>query len=323
MNAKLPSVKPKAQNLYAVGRKSRKVLFYIARGLCIFGLCYLFLFPLLYMFSAAFQSPESLVDPSVIWIPKKLSLSAFKEVLRLLNYGNSVWLTIKIAVPSTIFTMISCSMAGYSFSRFRYKGRNLLFALVVLMIVIPPQAILVSSYLNFRFFDFGGILKLFGTSVDLLNTVWVFILPSMFASGLRAGLFIFIFRQFFSGLPRELEEAAHIDGCKTFSTFWRVIVPTSKAAFITVGLFSFIWHWNDLYSSAMYFTGEIRPVMATLNDLGDIMAVGDLINWNTSMYTVRSYFAAGSLVTVAPPLIIYIIFQRFFTESIERSGIVG
>lgn len=323
MKSKITLLGTNLKNPYFLSQKAARVLFWIVRALCIFGLCYLFLFPLLYMFSAAFQSAESLKDPSVIWIPKMLSLNSFKDVIKLLNYWESVWLTLKITIPSTLFTMASCSMVGYSLARFRYRGKGLLFSLVVLMIVIPPQAIMVSSYLNFRFFDFGGILKLFGTSVNLLNTEWVFILPSIFASGLRAGLFIFIFRQFFTGLPKELEEAAHIDGCGAFTTFLRIIVPTARAAFITVCLFSFIWHWNDLYSSSMYFTGDIRPVTATLNDLHDIMAVGDLVNWNTSLYTVRSYFAAGSLITVAPPLIIYIFFQRFFTESIERSGIVG
>lgn len=306
-----------------IGQHTAKAVVWIFRALCIFGLSYLFLFPLLYMFSAAFQSPDSLKDPSVIWIPKEFSLDSFNQVIELLNYWRSVLLTVEITVPSTLFTMISCSMVGYSLARFRYKERGILFAMVVLMIVVPPQAILVSSYLNYRFFTFGGILSLFGTHVDLLNTPWVFILPSMFASGLRAGFFIFIFRQFFLGMPKELEEAAKIDGCGAFHTFIRIMVPIAKSAFITVGLFSLVWHWNDLYSSAIYFTGNIRPVTATLSDLHDILTIGEIVSWDTSLYTVRSYLAAGALLTVAPPLVIYIFFQRFFTESIEKSGIVG
>ncbi|HBT65413.1 MAG TPA: carbohydrate ABC transporter permease, partial [Ruminococcaceae bacterium] len=192
----------------------------------------------------------------------------------------------------------------------------------------PPQTIAISSYLNFRFFDFGGILKLFSpltgiTEWNLLNTPWVFIIPSLFAAGLRSGLFILIFRQFFKGMPRDLEEAAKIDGCGALKTFIRVMIPLSIPAYITVLLFSFIWHWNDLYSSSMFFTLEIRPLSVMLNGLLSSLKDSGVIDSAMTTFEMRSYMQAGAFLTILPPLIIYIFTQRYFTESIERTGIVG
>lgn len=294
---------------------------WVLRWVFILALSYLFVYPLLFMLSTSIMDPSSVNDPSVILIPKKFSLQSISEMVELLKYWDSALLTLSIAVSSTLAALVSCSMVGYGFSRFDFKGKNLLFILVVLTIIVPPQTILPSMTLNFQFFDFGGILSLVpgAQSVNLLNTVWTFVLPSLFATGLRSGVFIFIFRQFFLGLPKDLEEAARIDGCGAIRTYVQIIIPLAVPAFITVTLFSFIWHWNDLYSSTMYFTGDVRPMMPTLNDLDALLQR----NMGTSAYAARTYKAAAPLLTIIPPLVLYIFTQKYFTESIERSGIVG
>ena len=309
--------------------KAGSIAFKIFRTLFIFGLSYLFLFPVIYMFSTAFQSVNSVSDPSVVWIPKELSIEPLKAVIELIGYWDSVILTLVITVPSTILALLSCSLAGYGLARFRFPGEKIIFFAVLITIVVPPQAVLVSSYMNFRFFDFGGIMKLFAPllgydSFNMIDTPMTFILPSAFASGLRNGLFVFIFRQYFGGMPKELEEASKIDGCGAFFTYVRIMMPLAKSAFITVALFSFVWHWNDFYSMSFYFTGKIRPITPTLSTLLDQMVVGGFTQSSSvSQINLRVYFAAGALLTVAPPLILYIILQRQFTESIEKSGIVG
>lgn len=294
--------------------------------LFILGVFYLFLFPFIYLISTAFQSAESVSDPSVLWIPNSFSLETIKTVMELINYKQSVILTLTIAVFSTLCSIASCSMVGYGFARFKFPGKTVAFALVLLTIILPTQAILIPNYLNFRFFDFGGILKLFSQEgyVNLVGTPFTFILPAAFACGLRGGLFIFIFRQSFTAMPKELEEAAKMDGCSSFSTFLRIMLPLAKPAIITVCLFSFVWHWNDLYSSAMYFVGDVRPVMPMLNDLRTILVQNGLTqSANLSQFSLRLYFASGALLALFPPLIIYVFLQKYFVESIAKTGIVG
>jgi len=293
-----------------------------------FGLAYIFLFPVLYIISVSFQTAASANDPSVIWIPKDITLENFKITMEVLKYSSSVALSFKIAIFSTIAAVVSCSLAGYGLARFKFKERNIIFALVVLTIIIPSQATMIPSYLNFRFFDFGGIMKLLSPiigkdSINLLETSWVFILPAMFANGVRCGLYIFIFRQFFIGLPAELEEAAKIDGCGVLKTYVRIMVPLAVPCFVTVMLFSFIWHWNDLYGSIMYFGSGARPINAMLEGLLQLLRQSNLYIGNTSPYQIRTYLASGSLLSIWPPLVLYIFFQRFFTEGIAKTGIVG
>jgi len=293
----------------------------IIRTVFIIGFSYLFLFPIFYMLVTAVQDP-ALLDPSVMWIPKGISLLGFKGAVTSLRLSQSMPLTAVNTLFSTLASLVSCSMVGYGFARFKFPFKNLAFALVLLTIIVPPQALIMSNYLNFFFFDFGGILSLFGIQINLLNTPWVFVLPAMFASGLRGGLFIFIFRQFFQGLPKELEEASKIDGCGPFRTYTQIMVRLALPAFMTVLLFSLIWHWNDFYNSAIYFTGEIKPVPVMLSNLS-IAIKQDGIASTTFITESRMFIQAGILLSIMPLLVIYLLTQRFFTESIAKSGIVG
>ena len=312
------------KNPYILKRKSKSAVLILFRTLFIIGLSYLFLFPLLYMTVTTFQSPETANDPSVIWIPKILSLDGILGGWKFLKFSESAILTTVITVFGTAGSIVSCAMVGYGFARFKFPLNNLAFFLVILTIIVPVQTIIMSAYLNYWFFDFGGILKLFGIdSVNILNTAWVFVLPSLFGTGLRNGLYIFIFRQFFLGQPKDLEEAARIDGCGPFKTFIRIMVPLAGPAFVTVLLFSIVWHWNDFYSSSIYFTNEVKPISCMLQNLQDALSMGSVWDRNTTRYEVRMYLMGGTLLSVLPPLLLYIFTQRFFTESIERTGLVG
>ncbi len=288
------------------------------------GMVYIFTFPLLYMVSVAIREPASVNDPSVVWIPKKLSTAAFLETFEVMDYWKSLGLTLRLTIFSTLASLVSCVLAGYGLARFTFKGKGIAFFLVVLTIVIPPLSILNASYVSFRYFDFGGILTLFGAdTINLLNTEWTFILPAIFGCGLRNGFFIFIFRQFFAGMPKELEEAAYIDGCGPFGTFLRVMLPLSRSAFITVLLFAFIWHWNDFYSASTYFIEGVKPLSVTLNSLQALIENSEIAVGGDNPYLMRTYLQSGSLLCILPPLVLYIFTQRYFTESIERTGIVG
>ena len=320
----------KEQNLYLLKRESVSFVWKIFRFLLLLGISYIFLFPVLYMISTAIRSPESVNDPSCIWIPRALSMESIKTAMEVLKYQESITLTAIIALGGTLGSLVSCSLVGYGFARFRFKEKNFLFALLLVTIIVPPQNIVLSSFVNFRFFDVFGLMKglhaiipSIPDHINLINTPWTFILPSFLASGLRSGLFIYIFRQFFSDMPEELEQAACIDGCGYLSTYIRVILPLARPAFITVLLFSFVWHWNDYHLAAIYFN-DTMPISVMLKQMQALLQDAKIFNFVTNTPDqIRTYLQAGSLLTILPPLVIYAFTQRFFTESIERTGIVG
>lgn len=293
----------------------------------IITMSYLFMFPLYYMLVVSFQRPDLAVDPTSVYVPKAFSIEAYKIAFKQLDYKNSALLSLIISVLSTALATISCSLTGYAFARFEFKGKKIAFLFVMLLIVIPPQQIIVPQYLMYKSFNFGGLLSLFGVELNLLNTPFVFVLPSMFSVGLKAGIFIFIFRQFFLGQPRELEEAAKIDGCGALQTFIKVMAPLAKPAFVVVIMLCIIWHWNDYYSSSMFFIDKIKPVMVCLERLRqNVVEIGSLPGLPKGNYTpvmLRMYLQAGVVLTITPPLFLYVFMQRQFVESIDRTGIVG
>ena len=293
----------------------------LLRFVFIVGICYLFLFPVLNMLITSFKSIATADDPTIVWLPKGLSLEGIKVSMEKLNYSQSAPLTLVITVFSTLCALVSCSLAGYGLARFNFPGKSVVMVAVILTIIIPPQVLYSSTYILYSFFDFGGLLSIFGVDLNLLDTHWVFTLPSIFAAGLRNGIFIFIFYSFFKGLPVEMEEAAKIDGCGIFTTYLRVMLPLAVPSFITVLLFSLVWHWTDFQSASTYFTEEIRPLTVMLSSLKANLSVSTMSS--TSESELRIYIQAGALLCVAPPLVLYMFTQRYFTESIERTGLVG
>lgn len=311
-------------------RNAAGIVWKIFRFLLLVGVCYIFLFPLLYMLSVAVRGPDTVNDPSIVWIPREFSLSSVKTAIEILEYPRAVTTTLVITLGGTLGSLLACSLVGYGFARFQFKEKNFAFAMVLLTIIVPPQTTIISQFINYRNFSVFGILTVLHAiipsipgSISLINTPWTLILPAVFAVGIRAGLYIYIFRQFFTGMPKDLEEAAMIDGCGALRTFVQVMLPLAKSAIITVLLFSFIWHWNDYFQSSMYFNDN-QPISVMLNQMQSLLQDQKLFDIVTNTPDeIRTYLQAGCLLTVLPPLVLYIFTQRFFTESIERTGIVG
>lgn len=311
--------------------KPANFIYKLFRLVFLIGISYLFLFPILYMLSLAIRHPATVDDPTIIWLPKAFSLASIKKAAELMKYKDSFLLTVIMTFFSTVATVFSCSMVGYGLARFNFRMKKYLFAFVVLMIVVPPQLLMIPEFLNYRYFTVGGLLTLLKpmTGLESINlvegdsAVLTFILPAIFASGLRAGLFIFMFRQFFSGMHKELEEAARIDGCNAFEIYYRIAIPLSKPAIITVTIYSIIWHWNEYYTSSIYFLGDVKPLSVMLSNLSESLLTNDSSLLLQSASLLRTYLAAGSLITIIPILIFYIFAQRYFVESIESTGLVG
>ncbi|MBQ9898612.1 MAG: carbohydrate ABC transporter permease [Ruminococcus sp.] len=289
------------------------------RFVILFGLGFVIMYPLIYMVSCTFRERSDMNDPTVMWIPRHYTLSIIKETIQAMDFWKTLRTTLVLNIGCSLVQVISCAITGYGFARFKFKGKNLLFGIVIMMILVPTQVISLPLYVQFRYFGIRGLF-----TVNLIDNMLTMYLPALTANGIRSGLMILIFRQFFKGLPRELEDAAYIDGCGPFKTFIRVMVPNAASSFLTVFLFSVVWYWNDYYVSTTFFTNT-KTVALMLTNLDSELKIR-LFNDPTVQISPREEIVwkeAGCLLSIAPILVMYTFLQKYFTEGIERSGLVA
>ena len=302
-------------------KTARMVLTAAVRYFFLLSLSYVVLYQMAYILSQSFKPQAQIYDPSVVWIPKSFTTANIKEAWNALEYPKRLLNSFLIPVCSGLLEVFTCSLAAYGLARFKFRENKLVFLLVMLTILVPSQMIMVPSYLNYSHLDILGIFGLLArvTGIDIrpnvLDTALTFYLPAMFGVGLRSGFFVFIYMQFFKKMPKELEEAAWIDCANPFKTFLKVIIPSSKVAITTVTIFSVIWHYNDYYLSAMYFSDRY-PLAVSLS----------LIASNSSIAGTdyaRILKMAGCLLFILPVLLMYMVLQRKFIQNIDQVGIVG
>lgn len=306
-------------------RQAQKWGWSIARAILMLGLSFIILHPLLYMISMVFRPLDQAADPSVVWIPKSFSLDNLVRAADYMNFESTLPSTVLITLGSTILQMASAALAGYGMSRCKFRGQGVLFCLLLLTILVPPQNIIVPlfrQYRNFDFFGFGWIAALFngGTpfTMSLIDKPLSMLLPALFANGIRSGLVIYIYMQFFKGLPKELEDAAYVDGCGSFKTFLYIIIPNMTPVLVTVFTFSIVWYWTDYFYAAM-LTPRIS-LSTVLSGIGTQIAYD---SQSSNPYESMVVTQAGCLLFILPLLIVYLFLQRFFVQSIERTGITG
>ena len=309
--------------------KIMQKLWALGRQLFMLGISYVVLYPLLYMVSNAFKPVEQYYDPSVVWIPKSLTMENFKIVALVMDIGNVMKNTVIIELLPAIISAMVCMMIGYGLARFNFRGKRFVVACVILTIIVPQQTIASSLYSSFRYFDFLGILKFlhrFIPAVDTLNligTPWVTILPSLLGVGLKSGIFIFIYMQFFTGLPKELQEAAAIDGCGEFCTFLKIIVPTAKNINIAVLLLAVVWNWNDYYTPSMFIRTKDTIATAMASFQANLENLHNMGVGVANIQTAQTQIQAACLITILPLVVLYIFLQKRFSEGIETSGLTG
>lgn len=317
------SVLKKTQN---ARKRTAEISFVVVRTILCIGFAYTILYPLIMMISRAFMAAEDLYDNSVVWIPKTFTLDTIRAMLKSLNYGNGLWNSFWISLVVTVLQLVSCMMAGYGFSRFKFPGRNILFGGVIFSLLVPPQLIILPEYLNFREFDIFGIIELIsGKPLNMLETSLPIFLLAATANGIKCGLYIYIFRQTFINMPVETEEAATVDGAGTIRTFVTIMVPGALNAAITVALFSFVWQWNDLFFSEIYLKQRTLSMSYTGISLENATAINpNFANYNFYNTTIQAAFKGTAVLLILLPLIlIFLGLQKYFVDSVENSGIVG
>lgn len=301
------------------------IIVFIVRWLLILAVGYIILFPLLQMISQSIMTQEQYTDTSVVWIPKAVSLVNYKVAWETMAYPKTLLWTVVVNVLSALVQVFTCAITAYGFSRFNFKGKNFFMALLIFSIIVPAQMTVIPSYINLRNFDIFGILKFFGLIFgkdirpNFIDTPLTFYLPSLLSVGLRSGLVIFIYMQFFKGLPKELEEASSIDGAGALRTFFTIVMPSSGVAITSVTILSVIWHWNEYFLSVMYFSNN-NTLSVRLANLRLYLTNFGI---DAQMAVTTGVIKAGSLLYILPMLILYLIMQRKFIQSIDRVGIVG
>ena len=218
----------------------------ICRAVLLFGLCFLILQPLLNKISVSFMTEGDLYDPIVISIPLHFTTENYRLAAGLMEYGKSLFNSLVIALTISGVQVGMCTLVGYGFARFQFPLKRFWFACVMLMILIPPQVISTSLFLHFRYFDVLGIKQLVtGSPVNLRGSVLPYYMMSFGCMGLKNGLYIYMIRQFFRNIPKEMEEAAYVDGCGTLKTFISIMLPDAKPILTSCFLFAFVWQWTD------------------------------------------------------------------------------
>lgn len=318
--------------MYHLRKSGVGIVVDIVRYLILIAFAYIFIYPFLFMVINALKHPSDWYDPTVQWVPKQLSIDSFKVAIKAMDFWRSLSNTFFYEMIPSLLQFCSCAVAAYGLSRFNFKGKKVMVALLFMNILIPVTMIIIPSYVNFRYTDFFGILgiinKLTGYDLrpNLLNTPFVFWLPAILGVGLKGGLITYIYTKFFSDLPKELEEASWIDGAGPIKTFLYVVLPSSGAVCITTLIFSVIWYWSEYYLPLMLLSDNY-PISVSLSKLTNGVEFSkvqaSLTSGSLNSLNIGSALMAGSLLYLIPMLIFYLIMQKRFVTSIATSGIVG
>ena len=304
--------------------KMGKLLYSVFRLALLVSIGYIIIYPMLFIITSSVKPVSAYYDTSVIWIPKKVTLEFYKLAYQVLDYSTSLKSTLLYEMVSAGIEILSCSLVAYGLARFEFKGKKILNFILLLTILVPSQMTIIPMMMQFSKFDvlgiFGVLAKITGIDIrpNLLGTAGTFYLPSLFAVGLRSGIIIYIYIQFFKGLPKELEEAAWIDGAGLTRTFLSIALPSSGVVFVTNTIFALIWHWNDYYLAVMYLS-EKFPLAVKIFDFDNLLTLIGI--WGG--YASISTKSAACLLFIAPMLVFYLIMQRKFVKSIDRVGITG
>lgn len=305
------------------GMKSgfKKLLIRIFSFVVIIGICYVILAPVIGMVVNSFMSDADAYNPMIYMIPEAPTLEKYKIAWERMDYLPTMARDLLYSGTLMFVQVFICSMVGYGFARFNFPFKKLLFGCVVVMIVIPDHTIMLPIYMTFRNFDPLGLVSLIGGKpLSLMSSTMPMYIMTIFGCGVRSGLYIYIFNQFFRGLPKEIEEAAFVDGAGTWYTYFRIMLVNAVPAVVTVAVFSMVWQYNDTFYAKLFLISEDIVISKKISTLQATIANVDKILDSTIQ---ELYLDAGIVLVMLPIVIIYIALQKYFIEGVERSGIVG
>lgn len=270
------------------GRLAEKVITY----LLLIGLSIIFIFPFLWLIGTSLKPENEALSFPPALLPKVWDFANYKDVFTIVSFGRYYMNSIIVTIATVIGTVLSSTLVAYGFARIKGKGREVWFALLLATMMLPPQVTMIPVYMIF-------------SKLGWVNTFLPLIVPAFFGNA----YYIFLLRQFFRTIPKELEESAYLDGCSTFGIFRRIIIPLSVPAVITVALLSFMGTWNDFLGPLIYLNDDSKYTLA----LGILQFKGALlVEWGPMM--------AASVLIILPLIVIFFIGQKYFIQGIATTG---
>lgn len=292
-----------------LGKEADKgLIFRLFLYLVLIDTAYIYLNPILFMISTMVKNATDLLDPAVNWVPRAIYTGMLQDAWTKLKYPSAFTISALLSLVVSVSQTISCAIAGYAFARLEFPFKRFWFFCLIICFIVPTQVVILPNLIA-------------ASQLGLMKTYIPIIVPALFGHGLKGALFVIIYRQFFSTQPKELEEAAKIDGASVFRVFFRVMLPLAKSAILVVFLFSFVWTWNDYYLPSMYLTG-VKEVPLSMG-IAQISAVlqQQATEFGPSIFDEPLKMAASFLI-IMPPLVLYMFTQRWFVEGVERTGLV-
>lgn len=325
-------------------------IWYVFRLVLLIGISYIVLFPFITKIAGSFMLPEDFVNVTVRVIPTKFSLQTYKAIFMELDYMKAFINTLTLAGSTALIQTFVCCFIAYGLAKFKFKGNKIVFLLVILTMVVPHPTLQLSLFMNFRYFDIFGIFKFLAggatvgeiewlnnilakidivpeawdqwwtkSGLNLTNKYWPLIIMSATGLAFKNGLYIFMLRQFFTGVPDELEESAYIDGSGTIRTFIQIILPLSVPMMITVFLFAFSWQWTDDFYTNLFFTTTKTVLLPKIVDIPPSL---DITYAGSNLYNSAIRNTCG-LMIIMPLIVMYLFCQNFLVQGIERSGLTA
>ena len=292
----------------------------LLRAAILIGVGYVILSPVIGIIVNSISSNKDAYNPMVFVLPQFPTLERYALAIERLNYFPTMFRDLLYTLTLTALQLLVCSMVGYGFARFDFPLKKLLFGCVVVMIVIPAHTIMLPLYMTFKSLDPFGIVSAIKGTPGIMGTVVPMYIMTLLGCGVRSGLYIYIFNQFFRVLPKEIEEAALVDGCGVWYTYFRIMLINAMPAVITVAVFSIVWQFNDTFYAKLFLISEDVVISKKISSLQAVIANVDKILDTTIQ---ELYLDAGIVLIILPILIIYLVLQKYFIEGVERSGIVG
>lgn len=315
-----------------------KVLVRICRFVLMLGVSFVILYPFFARIAQSFMTHADIIDATVSLIPKHFTLDTYKYIIIENHYFEALWHTALLSICCALLQTLVACLVGYGLAKFKFKGNKAVMLAVIISMVIPHGTIEIAMSKLFTDFDiftaqslgYAGpvhlIRRLFGITapLDMTQTFAPLMILSVTGLAFKNGLYIYLMRQFFKGVPDELEESAYVDGSGVIRTFFQIIIPLSVPMMITIFLFSFSWQWTDEFYTKMIWGLD-----------SDFYLMPDVYRNPPEYFRTQYENAAGwagyanaiqntaGLLIIAPLVILYLFCQKYLVQGIERSGLVG
>ena len=309
---------------YLLRRRSKEIAISLIRGLLLFGLCFMIISPMISRISMSLMEEKDLYDSTIVLLPRHVTLDNFRVVAKTTFLPTSMLNSLWISLLVSFCQIIATTLVAYGFARYEFPLKKFWFACVIALIVIPPQTIQSALYRTFTRFDIFGIIKLIkGAPLNLRSSIWPYVMMSLTCMGLKNGLYIYMMRQYFKGVPESLEEAAYVDGCSTLRTFFKIMLPDAMPVISSCFLFGFVWQWTDLFYTRNFLTGykvysqQLSTVVDRLaNELASTMGASQTIDPGRQLQLI----SVGVLICCVPLIILSCFTQRTLVESLAMTG---